>query len=120
LLLSNRLRRQIRQFVTRHFGRPIYDYRSVWMDLTKRTTSMLDIHELCGAVSKLVSESVEILSVNVWLLDETKQRLAVVGSTALSQVQSKDLERAGKSAPEFIDFLDRHRVPLDLEDIEEK
>jgi hypothetical protein len=36
LLLSNRLRRQIRQFVTRHFGRPIYDYRSVWMNLTKR------------------------------------------------------------------------------------
>jgi len=116
LLLSNRLRRQIRQFVTRHFGRPIYDYRSVWMDLTKRTTSMLDIHELSGAISKLVSESLEILSVNVWLLDETKQRLSLTGSTALSHVQAKELERVGKSAPEFIQFLDHHRVPLDLEE----
>jgi hypothetical protein len=79
LLLSNRLRRQLRQFVTRHFGRPVYDYRSVWMDLTKRTTSMMDIHEMSGAISKLVSESLEILSVNVWLLDETRQRLSLIG-----------------------------------------
>jgi putative PEP-CTERM system histidine kinase len=108
LLLSNRL------------GRPIYDYRSVWMDLTMRTTSMMDIHELSGAISKLVSESLEVLSVNVWLLDETKQRLSLAGSTALSHVQAKELERVGKSAPEFIQFLDHHRVPLDLEDTEEK
>src|SRR5688572_10550086 len=31
LLLSNRLRRQLRMFVSQHFRRPMYDYRTVWM-----------------------------------------------------------------------------------------
>src|SRR6266571_4723613 len=60
LLLSNRLRRRLRLFVTRHFSRPRYDYRSVWMKLTQRTTSLVDANELSGAVSKMVSESLEI------------------------------------------------------------
>jgi len=72
LLLSNRLRRKLRLFVGRHFRRPVYDYRSVWMDLTKRTTSLVDVHELSTAVSRMASDSLEILSVSVWLLDETQ------------------------------------------------
>jgi len=116
LLLSNRLRRQIRQFVTRHFHRPMYDYRSIWMNLTHRTTSVLDIHELSGAISRMVSESLEILSVNVWLVDETYQRLSLIGSTALSQVQAREFESAGKSAPEFIRCLRQNHDPLFLDE----
>jgi putative PEP-CTERM system histidine kinase len=115
LLLSNRLRRQLRKFVTRHFRRPTYDYQSLWMDLAQRTTSLMDIHELSGAISKMVSESLEVLSVNVWLVDETGQHLSLAGSTALSHVHSKVLEKAGKGAPDFIRYLREHRVPLDLE-----
>jgi putative PEP-CTERM system histidine kinase len=116
LLLSNRLRRQLRKFVTRHFRRPTYDYQSLWMDLAQRTTSLMDIHELSGAISKMVSESLEVLSVNVWLVDETGQHLSLAGSTALSHVHSKVLDKAGKGAPDFIRYLRDHRVPLDLEE----
>src|SRR5262245_51943702 len=41
LLLSDRLRRRLRLFVSRHFQRPVYDYRGVWMELTQRTTSLV-------------------------------------------------------------------------------
>jgi putative PEP-CTERM system histidine kinase len=116
LLLSNHVRRQIRQFVTRHFNRPMYDYRSVWMDLTRRTTSLMDVRELSGAICRMVSESLEILSVNVWLIDETRQHLSLTGSTSLSHGKSREIERAGKSAPEFIRYLQRHRDPIDLEE----
>jgi putative PEP-CTERM system histidine kinase len=116
LLLSNRLRRHIRKFVTRHFRRPTYDYQSVWMDLTQRITSLMDIHELCGAISKMVSESLEILSVNVWLVDETNQRLSLATSTAVSHIQSRQLEIAGKGAPDFIRYLREHHVPIDFEE----
>ena len=117
LLLSNHIRRQVRQFVTRHFNRPMYDYRSVWMDLTRRTTSMMDVRELSGAICRMVSESLEILSVNVWLVDETRQQLSLTGSTSLSHGKSREIERAGKSAPEFISYLQGHRDPIDLEEI---
>jgi putative PEP-CTERM system histidine kinase len=86
------------------------------MDLAQRTTSLMDIHELSGAISKMVSESIEVLSVNVWLVDETAQQLSLAGSTALSHVHSRELEKAGKSAPDFIRYLRQHRVPVDLEE----
>src|SRR5262249_48752172 len=108
--------RKLLLFVTRHFKRPIYDYRSVWMELTQRTTSLLDVNELSSAISKMVSESLGFLSVNVWLLDVTEQRLSLAGSTALSGMQAKELENAGKSSPEFIGFIRKQTAPVDLAD----
>jgi len=114
LLLSNRLRRQLRMFVSAHFRRPLYDYRATWMESTQRTTSVLDEKELSAAVSKLVSESLEILSVSVWLTDESQRRLVLAGSTALYGERSRDMEKAGKSAPEFIRFLREKPGCVDL------
>jgi putative PEP-CTERM system histidine kinase len=105
LLLSNRLRLKIRMFVSRHFRRPVYDYRNVWMDLTERTKSLLDVQELSTAVSRMVSESLEILSVSVWLVDETFRKVTLGGSTALSEIDNRWIEKAGKSAPDFINFF---------------
>lgn len=116
LLLSNRFRRKLRLFVSRHFRRPMYDYRNVWMELTQRTTSLVDAYELSAAASRMVSDSLEILSVNVWLVDETHRRLTLSGSTAISGAQAKDLEKAGKGAPELIRFLAEYHGCLDLKD----
>jgi putative PEP-CTERM system histidine kinase len=114
LLLSNRLRRNLRVFVSRHFHRPIYDYRSVWMKLTQRTTSIVDANLLSTAASRMVSESLEILSVSVWLIDESRQRLTLAGSTALSGPDARGIEIAGKSASEFIQFMQDQPGCLDL------
>jgi len=116
LLLSNRLRLKLRQFVTRHFSRPIYDYRNVWMQLTERTTSLLDVEQLSAAISKMVSESLGVLSVSVWLVDDTQQRLTLAGSTALPQARAKEFEIAGKSSPEFIRHMRQHPGPIDLQE----
>jgi len=105
LLLSDRIRRKLRLFVSTHFNRPLYDYRNVWMELTQRTTSLLDARELSNAVSRMVSESLDVLSVSVWLVDESQRRLTLAGSTAFSGHHSKEMEKAGKSASELISFL---------------
>jgi len=116
ILLSNRLRRQLLLFVTRHFKRPAYDYRHLWMKLSERTTSLMDVQELSAAIAKIVSESIGILSVNVWSLDETQQGLTLAGSTSLSSTQSRVFERAGKSAPDFIRFVREQKTVIDLND----
>src|SRR5881628_3368249 len=54
LLLSNRFRWQLRRFVSRHFHRPIYDCQRVWMELTERTASSMDVDELSTAVCRIV------------------------------------------------------------------
>jgi putative PEP-CTERM system histidine kinase len=115
-LLSNRLRRKVRLFVSRYFHRHVYDYRNVWMEVTHRTKSLVDVHELSTAVSRMVSELLEILSVSVWLVDESQRRLMLAGSTAISAADAKELERAGKSASEFLRFLREHTGSVDLND----
>ena len=115
LLLSNRLRRKIRLFVGRHFRRPAYDYRNVWMELTKRTTLLVDINELSTAISRMVSDSLDILSVSVWLVDDTQRRLMLAGSTAIPLTHAKQLERAGRSAPEFIRRFRENSGCIDLD-----
>src|SRR5262249_24166629 len=115
LLLSNRLRRRLLLLVTEHFKRPAYDYRKVWMELTQRTTSLMDAHELSADVSRTVSDSLGTLSVNVWLVDETRQRLKLAGSAALTTSKANEFEEAGTSAPAFIRFMGGQHRPLDLE-----
>jgi putative PEP-CTERM system histidine kinase len=115
LLLSNRLRRLLLLFITRHFKRPVYDYRKVWMELTQRTTSLLNIQQLSSAISNMVSESLQILSVNVWVPDETEQRLSLAGSTAFSAVRAKELETVGSRASEFMRFMRTHQGTVDLQ-----
>lgn len=114
LLLSDRLRQRLKRFVSRHFTRPMHDYRNVWMELTQRTMSLVDIHELCTAVAKMVSEALEVLSVNVWLFDETKTRLALAGSTVFSRSHDKDLESEGETVTKLIDTLHSQFSPIDV------
>ena len=114
LLLSDRLRQRLKRFVSRHFNRPRYDYRKEWLELTQRTASLVDVNELSTAVARMVSETLDTLSVNVWLPDETEQRLALVGSTVFSRSVGKDLEKAGRSAPELIRALRDQPAVIDF------
>ena len=116
LLLSNRSRRPLRLFVSRHFRRPVYDYQKVWMELIERTASIVDVHELSTVACRIVSKSLEFLSVTVWLVDESQRRLTLAASTPLFRSQDKELEEAGKSDPEFIRFMREHKGCMDLDD----
>jgi putative PEP-CTERM system histidine kinase len=116
LLLSNRLRRRLRLFVSAHFRRPIYDYRAVWMDATSRTASIVNPAELSAAVCKMVSESLDILSVSVWFADDAQRRLTLGGSTALYGTRAREMAQAGKSASEFLQFLREHAGFIDLKE----
>ncbi len=114
LLMSNRLRRKLRLFVSRNFSRPMYDYRKAWMELTQRTISLMSVGELCTAVCQMVSDSLEILSVSVWLVDESQRRLTLAGSTAVSGATRKEIEKAGKSAAPLIRYMKDHSGCLDF------
>ena len=84
LLLSDRARLYTKRFVSRHFQRPIYDYRTVWRTFTEGTARCVEQGELCGAVVKLISDIFQALSVTIWLVDERKEKLAFAASSSLS------------------------------------
>jgi putative PEP-CTERM system histidine kinase len=88
LLLSDSLRLRVRRFVARHFQRPRYDYRREWTTFTERTTSLVDVHTLCAAITKRAAEIFGIAAATVWLIDEAPGEPIFGGSTSLSETQS--------------------------------
>jgi putative PEP-CTERM system histidine kinase len=89
LLLSNRIRQNIRCFISRHFKRPQYDFRQIWTRFTQCTSSVLDQSGLCAAAAKLISETFNVLSVTIWLFDEQEQ-LVFAASTSRSEREAND------------------------------
>lgn len=86
-LLSDRVRLQRKRLISRHFKRPRYDYPRVWARFTEETASLTDINELCIKIVRLVSETMEALSVSIFLVEEQEESLFLGGSTAFSLKQ---------------------------------
>jgi putative PEP-CTERM system histidine kinase len=116
LLFSDRLRLKMKRFVSRHFRRPQYDYREVWMTFTQRTATLLEEKALCDAVSKLISEMFDTLSVSLWLLDNKGKDIRWGASTAISSGRAEELSDLQKGIPELVDIFRRQPALLDLED----
>jgi len=93
LLLSERLRQRTRNFVSRHFQRPSYDFRQVWTRFTQSTGNALDDESLCAASAALISQTFNVLGVNIWLFDDEKQQLTLAASTARAQRETAETSR---------------------------
>jgi putative PEP-CTERM system histidine kinase len=115
VLLSDALRQHIKQLISRHFYRSRYDYRQVWMAFTQRTTSVMDMHELCAVVAKMVSETFGVPAVTLWLLnDNAAEGVTMGGSTAFSQSDKPPWHGTAQSAVAIGQYLDEHQRPIDF------
>jgi putative PEP-CTERM system histidine kinase len=120
LLLSERVKRSLKQFVSLHFKRPHYDYRKEWMDFTQATTSITEIKLLSSAIAKKVSRTFDAPSASVWLLDETGEDLVLGGSTALTGEQGKELVGSWKGWKELITRMCEQQGPEDFSRAKER
>jgi putative PEP-CTERM system histidine kinase len=118
-LLSDRLRLQRKRLISRHFKRPRYDYPKVWSSFTERTASLTGIKELCGNIVRMVSETLEVLSVSIWLWDEQEEVLSLGSSTALAPGKGENPKIGGKESKAVIEALSHQSQPVDLRDSED-
>jgi len=115
-LLSEKIRQRAKRFVSRHFSRPQYDFRSVWTQFTQSTSSAIDDPTLCAASAKLISETFNVLSVSVWLFDEEKNKLKLEASTSRARdVMNEDAIEFSAIDP----GLAKMRKAFDLEKIKD-
>jgi putative PEP-CTERM system histidine kinase len=115
LLLSDKIRLRLKRFVSRHFQRPLYDYRSVWRTFSEATARRLEPGELCAALVKLVSDVFQALSVSIWLVDDRRETLAFAASTSLSPANAAQLRLSPEEASEVIGALSGRAQPIDLD-----
>ena len=119
LLLSDRVRLHTKRFISRHFQRPLYDYRTVWRSFTQGTARRVEQKDLCNEVVRLVSDIFQALSVSIWLVDERKERLVFGASTSVSQAKAEHLIVEPADAREAIAVLSRHSDPIDIDSSQE-
>jgi putative PEP-CTERM system histidine kinase len=117
LLLSDRIRQRIHRFVSRHFKRPEHDFRNVWTSFTLRTASVLDQTQLCVASTKLVSETFNVLSVTMWVIDDRRDRMVTGWSTSQEETLAEGAP-AALPASTIIAELCARRRPFDLDEIQ--
>jgi putative PEP-CTERM system histidine kinase len=115
ILLSDRVRLHTKRFISRHFQRPLYDYRTVWRTFTEATARRVEQDDLCKQLVKLVSEIFQALSVSIWLVDERKEKLVFAASTSVSQEQAENLTLDPSDAAEVITAFTAHPDPIDID-----
>jgi putative PEP-CTERM system histidine kinase len=116
LLLSDRARQKIHAFVVRHFRKAQHDSVRVWTLFSRRLASVTDQARLCSVSATLISETFDVLSVTLWLLDEEKGQLAVGASTAR---QGSGTNPADTTSSAVTAGLRGKATPFDLEEVNE-
>lgn len=116
LFFSDRVRYRIRKFVRQNFIKSRYDYREVWGRFTKRTTGLLEPTALCRESARFLAETLEALSVSIWLLEEREGSLRLAASTVYPEGESMDVPLGELEAGELLSLLAAHPLPVaDLE-----
>ena len=118
ILLSGKLRQEIKRFVSLHFKRPKYDYRKVWTSFTHQTASLIGIREVCGAVTRMVADTFGVPCVTIWLVDESQENLTLGGSTVFSSTELGEFVRDKKAVKEYIQAMRNQQMPIDLDQTE--
>jgi putative PEP-CTERM system histidine kinase len=115
LLLSDRVRVFLSRFVSRHFQRPLYDYRTVWRRFTEATASCVNQSDLCDVSVKAVTDIFQALSVTIWLVEEQQSQLAFAASTFLTETKAETLRPRKEELAEILDALRAHHEPVDID-----
>ena len=115
LCLSDRVRQRLQRLVSRHFKRPLYDYRQFWAVFTQRTSSLVDQTDLCRAVAKLTAETFDTLSVSVWLINDERQQLTLGASSLLSDDTATEVAGTAAAVQTLREIVRNHPQPFDID-----
>jgi putative PEP-CTERM system histidine kinase len=91
LLLSDRARIALKRFISRHLRRPTYDVQTVWRHFNEHTATKLSEAEFSRAACKWLADTFDLLSVTVWLVNATTNKVAFGASTSLSESDANSL-----------------------------
>jgi putative PEP-CTERM system histidine kinase len=115
LLMSDKLRIRRKRMISEIFRRPQYDYRKVWSEFTEKTSSVAGIRDLSGAVVRMVAETLEALSVSLWIVDEQRSSLVLGGSTEFSMQRARDLALSREAGTALFLAMYERDMPVDIE-----
>lgn len=116
LLFSDRVRKNTKRFISRHFQRPVHDYRKEWGKFTTGTAAILNPKELAGYIARTVSSTFEALSVTVWVFDQPlRERALCLGSTVYPVTGNPEKEDIAVRMRDFMLQVEEKALPAGLD-----
>ena len=120
LFLSDRLKKKLKRTLSRHFKRSFYDYRKEWANFTHNTTSVMDIRKLSDVGVKMISKTFDVLSVTIWILDESGNDAVMGASTVFTIDEEKENSSIKNAMLEYIHTIRNKDIPFDIDYLEDK
>ena len=115
LLQSDHLQLNIKQFISRHFKRPMHDYRTIWMRFTEESSSHVRQPDLCDGLAKLIAETFDSHSVNLWLFGSGQTKITLAASTVITDKASPVLDLLHEEIEALKSQFSDLRRPIDLD-----
>lgn len=116
-LQSDRVRLQVRSFVSRNFQRPFYDYRTAWRAFTESTAAQLDQQGLCWVVTKQAADLFQSMSVSMWVVGSDGHGLSCVASSVSLNPRGPPPHRALRRLIRHPGHLPWNLEPIDFEEL---
>ncbi len=114
LSLSDHFRLGIKRAFSRTFGRSVHDFRKVWTAYSERTINAATESDLSRCTVKLISESIDALSVTAWLV-RSDATLNFGASTALSDGEAQNLLQTHGGMVPRLESLRALQRPIDID-----
>jgi putative PEP-CTERM system histidine kinase len=112
VLLSERVRDRLKRWISRHFHRPFFDYRALWLSFTEKTATIVDPDGLCRILANWLSEHLHVLSTSVWLVDTDAKSIQAAASTGIT---APTLQLSTSKSSELIENLEKESAPFDID-----
>lgn len=120
LVFSERIRQYSRRLISRHFRRPVYDYRQVWSVFSERISPLMEEPLLCRETARWVSDTFHVLSVTIWLVDSLRERLVFGASTSLPEGRVRELGIPKVDFGALVLAMSRKPFPVDIDESKEE
>ncbi len=114
LLQSDRVRLYVRQTVSRHFERPVYDYRTIWRKFAEGTASCVEQPDLCRALVTLSGEVFQSLSVSLFLAPDQGNTLTLAASTSLSGAKAAQCAPTEAETADVTSHFEKYPGPVEI------
>lgn len=115
VLQSDRARMRLRRFVSRHFQRPLFDYRKMWQRFAEGMASAADADGISRAAVRLIASSFEVQSVCLWIANERRDTLTLAASTLIDTPQHESTRVRIERVAEAIAYFEAHPEAANIE-----
>ena len=112
-ILSDRYRKRLKRFISRHFKRPIYDYRREWASFTHETSSATDIRMICRNAVEIMAKTFDSLAVTIWIREGTCGDAGMGASTIFSGQRHERV--LGGKAMKLMQAAASGDIPMELD-----